>query len=334
MTWSPRPVPASPYWIAAKWIVLAISALLSVSLLLVPDVSARVFWYGIIPVLPALFLVNAELWRNVCPLATLSTLREPEAMARPLTRTGARWWTGVGIMLFLALVPFRHVLFDHSGPATAVLLGVAATCALLGGLLRDRKAGFCNSICPILPVERLYGQRPLAPVQNARCAPCRACTHHACFDLNPERSGLVSIGPPARGRGWVGTPFGAFALALPGFVSAFYLAPDLTSRLSLPGGPLDVYIVVLIGAFASWLLLSAAATLLSVRPVRALPGAAGLAVTAYYWFTPAAVARAWALDPSWVLILRILTLSLVGLWLFRALSRESEASLVPVRFEP
>ena len=334
MTWAPRAVPASPHWVAAKWIVLVAAVFLSVLLLWAPRIATRVFWYGIIPLLPALFLINAELWRNVCPIATLSTLRESDLAVRPLTRSRARWWTGGGILLFLVLVPFRPVLFDESGPATAMLLGAAAAGALLGGVLLDRKAGFCNSICPILPVERLYGQRPLARVQNARCAPCRACTHHACFDLNPERSGLVSMGTPARGRGWVITPFGAFALALPGFVAAFYLAPDLASWVPLPDGPPGVYAAVFSGAAVSWLVLSSAVTVFAVRPAQALLWAAGLAVTTYYWFTPAAVARAWALDASWIFILRFLTLSLVGLWVLRALSRGSEPSLSPVRLEP
>ena len=57
-----------------------------VALVTFPVAANRTFWFAIVPVLPALFLVNAELWRNVCPVATLSTLRDGDSVVRPLGR--------------------------------------------------------------------------------------------------------------------------------------------------------------------------------------------------------------------------------------------------------
>src|SRR4051812_28650026 len=39
-----------------------------------PEPTLRVLWYAIIPVLPAVFLIQPGIWRNVCPLVTLNTL--------------------------------------------------------------------------------------------------------------------------------------------------------------------------------------------------------------------------------------------------------------------
>ena len=333
MSWAPRTTPVPPAWTGAKWAVLVGAGALLAALVAEPAAANRAFWYAIVPLLPGVFLVNAEVWRNLCPVATLSTLREGDATVRPLTRHAARRWTGVGIVLFLVLVPLRHVLFETSGTATALLIAGAALGAVGGGLLLDRKAGFCNSFCPILPVERLYGQRPMARVSNARCVPCRACTQHACFDLNPERSGLVALGPSARSSRWMLTSFGAFSIALPGFVVGFSLAPDMTAGASALSGAAGIYAVVALGACASWLMLGALFTLFDVRPARALLWAAAAAVCAYYWFTPAAIVRAWALDPAWLPFLRISAFLLVGTWTWRALVQSNDNPLVPVRLE-
>lgn len=334
MSWAPRTEPVPAVWIGAKWAVLAGAGVLLAALVAVPSQASRAFWYAIVPALPAVFLVNAEAWRNLCPVATLSTLRDRDTTVRPLTRQAARRWTGVGIGLFLVLVPLRQVFFEISGPATAALLGAAALGALVGGRLLDRKAGFCNSICPILPIERLYGQRPMTRVANTRCVPCRACTQHACFDLNPERSGLVALGPSARDTRWVLTPFGAFALAMPGFVVGFSLAPETSPDTSALSAAASVYGAVAAGAVLSWLLLASAFAALGVRPARALLWSAAAAVSAYYWFTPAAVVRAWALDAAWLPFLRACAFLLVGTWTWRALLHSNDKPLVPVRLEP
>jgi hypothetical protein len=34
------------------------------------------------------------------------------------------------------------------------------------------KSGWCSSICPLLPVQRLYGQTPFMLVRNSHCAGC------------------------------------------------------------------------------------------------------------------------------------------------------------------
>ena len=78
------------------------------------------------------------------------------------------------------LVTLRHLIFnvdvvegyDTSGPIMGAVVALVAVGALVLGLLYDAKAGFCNAMCPVLPVERLYCQSPLIDVPNPRCVPC------------------------------------------------------------------------------------------------------------------------------------------------------------------
>ncbi len=309
----------------ARRLVLAGSAGFGVALALRPEDALRLFWYAVVPALPAVFRLNPELWRNVCPVATLNTLRPP----RPdgdIRSLNARWVnvaTGVGIGLFFVLVPARLFLLDVDPGATGALLSSVGGTALLGGIVLDRKAGFCNSVCPLLPVERLYGQRPLLDVENARCASCRACTRSACLDLNPARSGFVSLGAASSSGRWHMTPFGAFALSLPGMVAAYFLLQSAMSGAATDSLPTEgvAYGATAGCAVLGWALLAATFRLTGSSSARALVWAASLAAALFYWFVPASIGSAWGLPTAWVWILRAGALGLVGVWSVRGLRR-------------
>ena len=316
--WTPRPTSSSTRWVAAKWLVLLAYLLTIVAAFLVPDETARAFWFIVVPLLPASFLLNAELWRNVCPLATLNTLVTNRDGGRPLDKKTAKIATVLGIGLLLLAIPARHVLLNESGAATGALLAAAGLMALVSGLRFQRKAGFCNSVCPILPIERLYGQRPLVVTENARCTPCHVCTRAACYDLSPGRSALQTLGAGAAGRRWMLMPFGAFALALPGVIAGYYVAPAFADRAINP------YVTVAFAATVSWLLLASSARVFHVRPASGLLWTAVLSVGLYYWFTPAAVAEAYGL-PGWLSVaLTGVALALVAYWAWRSLVADSK----------
>ena len=313
MNWAPRPTEASVHWIVGKWLVLAGFFVLTAGLVARPDLTNPIFWYALVPLLPAAFLVNVELWRNLCPLATLNTLAESRSKALPLGRDAVRLATAIGITGLLLAIPARRLLLNGDGIATAAVLGAFGTMAFLSGLRYERKAGFCNSVCPVLPVERLYGQRPLVPIENARCTPCRACTRGGCIDLGPERSYLPALGPGLDGDGWTRSPFGVFGLAFPGIVLAYSLTPDV----GLPGaGP--VVAAIAIGGLASWALAMVLVRTLRIGASEALVSSAGAAAAIYYWFASAAAGDAFGLGTGAVLGLRMATLALVAWWVFRA----------------
>jgi nitrite reductase (NADH) large subunit len=64
--------------------------------------------------------------------------------------------------------------------------------AFLGGVVFKGKSGWCTQFCPMLQVERFYGQSPLLVVRNSHCRPCVGCTKN-CYDFNPTAAYLADL---------------------------------------------------------------------------------------------------------------------------------------------
>ncbi len=225
---------------------LAVGALLAVivGLWVSPERTAELFWRGVVPLVPVLLLVHPTIWRNVCPLATLSIPTDARgSTGLEGSESGAGGEAPVPFwrpaLLLLALIALRPLGLDESGPASATLLMGLGTAAVLGRT-RRRKAGFCNRHCPVLAVERLYGQSPLVDVGNARCGECSRCTSRGCLDLSPEAASAQLLGPNRRSGGWLRTPLGVFAAVFPGIVLAFNTLPQ------------DPSLARVLGGFAAW----------------------------------------------------------------------------------
>ena len=314
---APRPVPGARLWSLAQRIGLVASVALIAGLALEPDRTLTVLWYGIIPFLPLTFLLSTQIWRNVCPIATLNTMTGDRFGDRRLTGRWVRILSWLGLTLLLVMVPARRFLFNVDAPFLAITIVAIGVLALAGGLLFDKKAAFCNGICPVLPVERLYGQRPLVNVPNARCAPCRRCTLGACLDLVPGLAAVSLVDQVTSRTSWMRTPFGLFALAFPGFVVAYSL--QLDGGLATAG---SVYSAVAAGSVVSLLVLGTGFALAGVEATTGLLLCAGAAAGLYYWFTPGAIAAVLGLPPLVAYSMRTVALFLVGAWLFKALQPE------------
>jgi hypothetical protein len=307
-------------WVVAKWVALVGFAATIVGLALRPSLVLPWLWYGLVPLLPASFLINAELWRNVCPFATLNTITGDERVGRVLDRRGARIATLLGIGLLLVAIPARLLILNESATATAGVLSLMGVAALVSGIPFQRKAGFCNSVCPILPVERLYGQRPMLVTKNARCTPCQACTRAGCYDLSPDRSALKVMRSGASAAPWMLQPFGAFALAFPGVIAAYYVMPrGWTERWWQTGGALICAGVV------TWILGSTTFRATRTGTADGLLATAALSAAVFYWFTPPAMVAALSLPSAAATLLRFAGLGLVLLWTIRALDIPSRA---------
>lgn len=322
--WAPRPETPSRHWVLAKWLVLIAYVGVVTSLAVAPNEAVVIFWNVLVPLLPAVFLVNVEVWRNVCPLATLNTIRSGED-GRPMSKGAARTATAVGIGTLLLCLPLRKAVLSGDGLTTACLVGGVGILALLSGLRFQRKAGFCNSICPVLPVERLYGARPMVEVENARCTPCRACTRSGCIDLGTGRAVLQILGDAAKTRSWIRTPYGAFGLTFPGIVAAYYLMPA-----SMESTIAGATIAITLGAVVSWAVLGSIVAVRPIDPTRSLLWSGALAAALYYWFTIAATSDALELPPPAEAGLRALALTLILVWLLRGLGRSRREELVAI----
>ena len=162
-------------------------------------------WKIVIPLLPLLFLVAPGVWRNLCPLAASNQTPRVLGLTRGLTAPAwlKEYGYVIAISLFVLFVVLRKLGLDDNGPASALLLLGALTGGFLGGMYLKGKSGWCSSICPLLPVQRIYGQTPFALVGNSHCQPCVGCTTN-CYDFNPKAAYLADL--HSRGPVLVGLP--------------------------------------------------------------------------------------------------------------------------------
>lgn len=285
----------------------------TLGLALAPEATLKVFWMGFVPLLPAVLLLHPSLWRNVCPLATLNTwssrFGDRGAPGRVRVR---RAWTG-GIVLFGLLVAARHPLLNSSAPAVGALLLVAGGASVATGLRWGWKSGFCNTLCPMLPVERLYGHAPLVEVSNGRCDSCAGCSPYGCIDLSEERAVAHALGVTGSAGEARRTPFGVFVSAFPGVVVGFFLADGAPGATWAQA----VGIIAAAGVLGGALTVLAARTLqLSWRTVVRL--SAALAALAFYGLAADGLAEAWGLGAGGAMGIQVGALLLVTAWLLRA----------------
>ncbi|MEO8391584.1 MAG: FAD-dependent oxidoreductase [Chloroflexota bacterium] len=219
----PQRVPAQ-VWNVLRVVSIGTGYAIIITAFIRPQVALFVFWKLIVPFLPILFFVAPGIWRNICPMAALNQTPRLFRFTRALTPPD--WLKNnaylIGIVMFLVIVPTRKALFNTNGPALGLLLLFAFTSALVGGYLFKGKSGWCSSICPLLPVQRLYGQSPFVAVPNGYCQPCVGCAKN-CYDFNPRVASLADQYDSDRHYSGYRR---IFAGVFPGLILAFYLVPD------------------------------------------------------------------------------------------------------------
>ncbi len=312
--YSPSPA-SSALWKTAQAVGVAATAVLVAGLFVKPDLSLFVLWNVLIPLVPISLMVSPLIWRNVCPLATLNMAFNRQS-ARKLTNGLAAKAGVASIALLAILVPARRFAFNSDGTSLAIVIVTVGLLALILGVVFDAKAGFCNAICPVLPVERLYGQSPLLQVPNARCPSCSLCTQRGCIDLAPEKSVAQKLGVARQSTAWLRTGFGAFAAAFPGFIVGYYTSSDVA--LSAAG---SVYLYIAAWSLGSYALISVLVHLFRLGSKPALLLIGGLALSLYYWYAVEVVLTAMGIGGLWPMASRGAAFLLIGVWLTRALAR-------------
>lgn len=294
---------------------LVVAALLIVS----PSDGLFVMWKIVIPLLPLLFLVAPGVWRNLCPLAASNQTPRVLGLTRGLTPP--TWFKEYGyvvaIALFVLFVIGRKAGLDDSGPASALLLLGALAGGFTGGMYLKGKSGWCSSICPLLPVQRIYGQTPFLLVGNSHCQPCVGCTTN-CYDFNPKAAYLADLN--SQDPYWAGyRKF--FVGAFPGLVLAFFKVPEAPDSIPVLEmvGRVGLYMAV---SLASFVLLDSFVKV-STHKLTTLYGA--VAFNLFYWFGAPNFVAAITSSPSpdavtWVLRAAVLALTLT--WLLRGYQKE------------
>lgn len=268
-----------PHWVWQMFRFVSITLALALCIMnfVVPELGLLVFWGFFVPLLPMVFFIAPGLWRNICPMAALNQLprRGRFTQALKLPRWLKEYSYVIAIGLFVTVVSTRKLLFNQNGPALGMLMAVALGTAFLMGIIFKGKSGWCSSICPLLPVQRLYGQTPWVLVGHSHCQPCIGCTKN-CYDLNPAVARVAGMHSP---DAHYPNSSKFFAGGFPGMILAFYWVPD-PPVISVAQMYLEFvfYILVSLGVFFG---LSA---LLKVSAIKLTPASAALAFNLYYWF--------------------------------------------------
>lgn len=312
-----RPFPPPPDWSRAGWRIaqvanVVVTVTLILSLVLWSATALRVIWNLLIPMLPASFLIAPQLWRGICPLATLNQCSSGRLGRRQLGGRLLIAANALGILLLVLLVPARRFLFNENGPALAAAIAIVAVAALILGAFFDGRAGFCNAVCPILPVERLYGQHPLWNLNNRRCDRCTFCIPKACLDLHPAKSIAQAIRPMIGRHRWLTTTYGMFAATLPGFVIGYYTTGNVPWNAALA-----VYLWVALCSAGSYVVTTVVVRVLGLTGPVSLSLLAASAIVLYYWWAVPLIAEALDVPAAGVLAGRGAAFALVAYWLVR-----------------
>lgn len=325
----PRPLPIFPnytqiprristaQWRVIRLAVFGLGVIEIVLLFALPEVGLDIFFGVAVPVLPALWVIAPGVWRNLCPLAAAN--QTPRLFGFTKGLTAPKWVAEYGflvaIALFFSLASARKWLFNDSGPATGVLLIVALSAAFLGGRYLKGKSGWCSTMCPLLPVQRLYGQSALVSSPNSHCEPCLGCAKN-CVDFNPHVAFLADQYDDDRTYQMRRR---LFAAAFPGFVAGFYLVPD-PPGISIPA----MYAQLVLAMLLSVGVFFALDSILRLRAGRMTSLGAATAFCLYYWFTVEVTLTRFGFElPALVWGLRAVVLALGAAWLWRAWGKEN-----------
>jgi nitrite reductase (NADH) large subunit len=297
-------------WQAIRVVTLLGAIGLAMALVVVPGDALDVMWKGVIPALPLLWLVVPGLWRNLCPLSASN--QTPRVLGLSKARTAPPWLKEYGFVigagLFIAFVSLRKLGLDDSGPASALLLLGALSGAYAGGTLLKGKSGWCSSICPLLPVQRLYGQTPYKLVANSHCTPCVGCTKN-CYDFNPKVAFLADLKDPD--PYWSGYKK-LFAAAFPGLVVGFFTLPEARSGAEIASlyGQLALHLAASVAIFY------ALDSLLKVSTHKLTTLWAAVAFSLFYWYASAP----WPEWATWGA--RAVAIALAAGWVLRTYAKE------------
>jgi len=252
-----------------------------ICLIFYPRIGLTALWNVLIPIAPALLVVACGVWRNICPLATTNLLARHfnlSKKAKMPVALQAKLQLAAIIALYI-IVPLRHLLFNTNGIATAILLFLASAASVAMGFVYDWKSGWCNSLCPVHPVEKLYGANTLFAIPNAHCHECVNCSV-PCPDSTPN------IHPSVTKKTIYNKISGVLtAGGLPGFIFGWFFLPDYTGPLTFAGF-FEVYKWPFLGLCISMLLYLSLRSIFKTKAnERVLINCfAAAGVSCYYWF--------------------------------------------------
>lgn len=267
-------------WKAAQSGVWLVGAAILTCLLFFPPIGLMLFWNILIPVAPALFVLAVGVWRNVCPLATTNLFPRTFGLSqkKKLSATQLGKLNLIGVVALFALVPLRHAVFNNNGPATGILIITMAMIGVAMGFVYEWKSAWCSGLCPVHPVEKLYGGNVLGSIPNAHCLECQNCVV-PCPDSTPN------IHPISSKKTLYHQLAGLMVVGgLPGFIWGWFHVADETT-ISSWSNFFSVYELPLIGFVVSSIIYIIASMMVPAKYEQKLISVfAASGVSFYYWF--------------------------------------------------
>lgn len=264
-------------WRIVQTLVWLMGVFILFNLIFYPTTGLHLFWNVLIPIAPALFVMAVGLWRNICPMA--STALFPRHMGFSKRKKLLVEQTGklnlIAVIALFLIVPLRHAIFDVSGLATALLIMLLGSIAVIAGLFFEWKSGWCSGLCPVHPVEKLYGVNNKWSLPNAHCNKCYRCVT-PCPDttsgIDPLSSKKTAYHKIA-GYLMVG--------GFPGFVWGWFQVSDYSGITSIEQ-LITVYQLPVLGLMVTLVLFSILRRFIKENILISFFSAA--AVSCYYWF--------------------------------------------------
>ena len=312
----PGLLPVAGWWVVRATVFAATLTVVAL-LFFIPHTGLRIFWGIVIPLLPIFFFLAPGVWRNICPLASSNQLPRALGFTRAMTPPDwfKRYGYAISISFFFIFVSLRKIGLQTSGLGSGLLLLAAVVGAFTGGVLFKGKSGWCSSICPLLPVQRIYGQTPFLLVANTHCQPCVGCTKN-CYDFNPRAAYLADLN---ENPSWsAGRKY--FAAAFPGLILGFFRVPSVpAASIGLIYAELALYVAASIAVF--FLLDSFAGV--SSHKLTTLYAVIALNIFYWYAFPVVVTAISGAVSPpplTWSA--RGVSAALGGFWVIRTYRKE------------
>jgi len=264
-------------WRTVQTLVWLVGTAIIFNLIFYPKLGIHLFWNILIPIAPLLLVVATGLWRNICPMA--STALFPRHMGLSKRKKLTPEETGklnlIAIIALFVLVPLRHAIFDLNGLATALLILSLGLIAVIVGSRYEWKSAWCSGLCPIHPVEKLYGLNNKLKLPNAHCDQC-----HRCLTPCPDKTPGIH---PLSSKKTTSLKIAGFltVAAFPGFIWGWFQVPDyngITGIVEL----IAIYKFPLLGLIVTSILFLVLKKLMQERILIAIFSAT--AVSCYYWF--------------------------------------------------
>jgi len=265
-------------WHTLQIILLIVGIIILYFLIFHPKNGLFLFWDVLITIAPLLFVVALGLWRNICPLATTSLLPRHFKLSKrkKLTTSQSGKLNLFAVILLFLIAPLRHIIFDFNGMATAILLITLSLVANFLGFFYDWKSAWCSGLCPIYPVEKLYGLNTKIELPNVHCTSCNRCIT-PCPDSTPRINPLSS-------KKTIYHKIAGFLMAggFPGFVWGWFQIHTNESGLTNFKQLVALYEWPIVGLILSSLLFLILEKYIKKEKLIAL--FSSTAVSLYYWF--------------------------------------------------